>query len=136
MVQPQLYLLSILCIGLGGYILFTGSAGKSSDTILGSHTFHLILGILSAFTGVLKLLSPYDSRVYILGDLIPAVGCITSGFLLFFSIYRKERNPNDTEQAGTVDKLGDNLLNYKKSIGLILIIIAILHFLFPQALFL
>jgi len=136
MVQPQLYLLSILCISLGGYILFKGNDEKSSVTALDSHTFHLILGIISAFTGVLKLLSPYDSKVYILGDLIPALACITSGFLLFFNIYRKDKSSNAAEQTGTIDNIGDSLLHNKKSIGLILFVIAVLHFLFPQALFL
>ncbi|MDR2921825.1 MAG: hypothetical protein LBU85_00605, partial [Treponema sp.] len=94
----QLYFLSILCNGLSGYILFSGG-GEENETIENSAgklrfsihnvTFQFVLGILSAVTGVLKLLSPIENRVPILGDIVPALAGIAGGFILIFGHYRR-----------------------------------------------
>ncbi len=133
----QLYFLSILCNGLSGYILF---ASKEEQTIekglsLKNPTFHLVLGILSAVTGVLKLLSPTMDGVLLIGDLIPAAAGIAAGLLLIFGIYRQDTSAV-SENQGKLDKFGVSLLRFRKAVGLLLFAIAGIHFLFPQALFL
>jgi hypothetical protein len=75
----QLYFLSILLNGLSGYVL--GFSGNEPDTGMGNSlrfslnnsTFRLILGILTAVTGLLKLLSPIEGDVPVAGDLVPAI---------------------------------------------------------------
>jgi len=133
----QLYFLSIICNGLSGYILFAGdedvSLERSSKFSLGNPVFHLVLGIISAVTGVLKLLSPTMDGIPILGDLLPVAAGITSGLLLIFGIYRQETS--SVVETGTLDRLGTSLLRFRKSVGIGLIATALLHFLFPQALF-
>jgi hypothetical protein len=73
-------------------------------------------------------------KVYILGDLLPALGGIAAGFILIFSFYRK--HSSKVENEGRLDRIGDIFLRYKKMTGIALIVIAALHFLFPAALFL
>jgi len=135
----QLYFLSILCNGLSGYVLFAGNEGdsveKSMRFSLNNPTFHLALGILSAVTGVLKLLSPTVDKIPILGDLIPAAAGVMAGLLLIFGIYRHDYAVT-SEATGALDRLGANLLRFRKFVGLALIAVAVIHFLFPQALFL
>jgi hypothetical protein len=139
----QLYFLSILCNGLCGYILFAGNEGEESeDSInknihfsLNTPTFHLVLGILCAVTGVLKLLSPTLDGFLILGDLIPSAAGIIAGIILIFGIYRQDIS-TAPENPGALDRFGISLLRFRKAIGLGLIIVAILHFLFPKAIFL
>jgi hypothetical protein len=139
----QLYFLSILCNGLTGYILFTGSEDETAaDTIekdirfsVNTPTFHLVLGIISAVTGVLKLLSPTMDGILLLGDLIPSAAGIIAGILLIFGIYRQDISAAP-ENPGALDRLGMNLLKFRRVVGVGLIVIAFLHFLFPQALFL
>jgi len=134
----QLYFLSILCNSLSGYILFAGNeneAEENSVSFLNNPTFHLVLGILSAVTGILKLLSPSIGGILILGDLIPAAAGIMAGFMLIFGIYRKDTSMS-IESTGTLDILGANLLRFRKPIGLGLFAVSLIHFLFPQALFL
>jgi len=134
----QLYFLSILCNGLSGYILFAGNdneAEENSVSFLNNPTFHLVLGILSAVTGILKLLSPSIGGILILGDLIPAAAGVMAGFMLIFGIYRKDTSMS-IESTGTMDILGANLLRFRKPIGLGLFAVSLIHFLFPQALFL
>jgi len=139
----QLYFLSILCNGLSGYILFAGNGGEESeDSInksirfsLNTPTFHLVLGILCAVTGVLKLLSPTMDGILLLGDLLPSAAGIIAGILLIFGIYRQDISAAP-ENPGALDRFGISLLRFRRAIGLGLIIVAFLHFLFPQALFL
>jgi len=143
----QLYFLSILCNGLSGYILFAGNDGEDSeestaDSIgksirfsLNTPTFHLVLGILCAVTGILKLLSPTMDKYILLGDLVPAAAGIIAGILLIFGIYRQDVSVAP-ENPGALDRFGITLLKFRKAIGFGLIIVALLHFLFPEALFL
>jgi len=130
----QLYFLSILCNGLSGYLLFAGDENGPAEKpkFLGP-TFYLVLGIMSAVVGVLKLLSP--ERIPILGDLLPAVAGVAAGFMLIFGIYRREL-PSTAQSQGAMDRAGTSSLRFRKFIGLGLLAAALVHFLFPQALFL
>jgi len=133
----QLYFLSILCNGLSGYLLFAGNENKMIEkTRFSNPTYHLVLGILSAVVGVLKLLSPNADKILILGDLLPAAGGVAAGFLLIFGIYRQESSSAVQQTNESLDKYGVSLLRFRKSIGLGLLAVALLHFLFPQTLFL
>ena len=134
----QLYFLSILCNGLSGYILFADNTGEDLNKeplSFNNPTFHLVLGILGAVTGFLKILSPLHDKAYIVGDLLPAVAGIVAGFLLIFGIYRKEIY-SISESDKSLDYLASSLLRFRKPLGLAVFIIALLHFIFPSALFL
>jgi len=132
--MPQLYFLSILCNGFAGYVLFKDTDGDvdNSQSSLKKPTFILVLGIMCAVTGILKLLSPSFGGILILGDLIPAAAGVIAGLMLIFGIYRNDLSA----KAGELDRLGVSLLTFRKPIGLGLMVIALLHFLVPEALFL
>ena len=133
----QLYFLSIVCNGLSGYLLFSGDENEAIERSRFSNpTYHLVLGILSAVVGFLKILSPSADNLLILGDLLPAAGGIIAGFLLIFGIYRQDSFSASQAQGGTIGSLGVNLLRFRKFIGLGLMVIAILHFLFHDINFL
>lgn len=137
----QLYFLSILCNGLCGFILF---ADNNEETVtkfqfpVNNPTFHLILGIISAVTGVLKLLSPSMDRIPVIGDLVPAAAGIIAGFVMIFGIYRKDitSSAGGGQSGKSLEDLGSALLSFRKPLGLVLLAIALIHFLLPQALFL
>jgi hypothetical protein len=134
----QFYFLSILLNGLSGYVLsFRGNEPELSveDSLrfsLNNSVFRLILGILSAVTGLLKLLSPMEGDVPVVGDLLPALLGLAAGFTLLFGYYR-ERSTVESEQ---VNRLDETIGRYKKWLGFFLLVSAALHFLFPQALLL
>jgi len=136
----QLYFLSIILNGLAGLLLVFGDTIEGDSTAKGirlfvsSGGFRLVLGILAALTGFLKFLSPYNDTTPILGDLLPAVAGIGAGFILIFGFYRENSVKNNDE--GNLDRIGDALLRYKKAAGVVLLVVAVLHFLFPPALFL
>jgi len=136
----QLYFLSILCNCLCGYILFSGDNNDAETSIdknmrfsLNNPAYHLILGIVTIFTGVMKLLSPTMGTLPILGDLVPSLSGICAGLLMIFGIYRRENAVSET--SGTFERLCESLLRFRKQIGIGLFVIALLHFLFPTAFF-
>jgi hypothetical protein len=148
----QLYFLSILFNAVTGFVLVTDSddlslnhqdsEGKAGFS-LHNETFRLILGILTAITGILVLLSPYTVLIIkdgipisrgipVIGDLVPSLVGIAAGFSLIWSFYRER----SSFAGGKLEHLGETFLKYKKWLGFAVIVIAVLHFLFPQALLL
>jgi len=113
---------------------FEGKATEDAKSSPFSGGFKLIVGILAAAVGFLKLFSPYGNQIPVLGDLVPAVAGFVAGFMLLYGFYRD--NGSGVGANGTVDRIGELLLRYKKQIGFACIAAAALHFLFPTALFL
>jgi hypothetical protein len=138
----QLYFLSVLFNGLSGYVFILGDR-EEKGTIesgfkfsFGNDTFRLVLGILSAVMGLLKLLSPSMDNILILGDLLPALMGLLAGFILIFGYYREHSSAENQGEKGKLDRIGEALLKCRKGFGFILLVTALLHFIFPQALFL
>jgi len=128
-----------LCNGIAGFLFVYGDAfeGKSDDGLKSSSFaggFKLIVGIIAAVTGILKLFDPVREQVPILGDLVPAVTGIVAGFMLVYGFYRD--NVSKADDSGKLDMAGNVLILYKKPIGIACIAVAVLHFLFYGALFL
>jgi len=132
----QFYFLTIFLNALTGYILFTGDAGNvlefKSNFTLNDETFKLVLGILSVVTGLLKLLSPIEGDIPIIGDIVPAVTNFLSGFILIYEYYRTR----SSMETSDTERIGKMLMGNKKIIGMAAIVAAILHFLFPKVLLL
>jgi hypothetical protein len=134
----QFYFLSILLNGLSGYILSVGgdepeaTIENSIRLSLKNNVFRLVLGILTAVTGLLKLLSPIEGDIPVIGDLIPALLGLAAGFILFFGYYREQ----STVESEKINHLDEQIGRYKKWLGFILLASSVLHFLFPQALLL
>jgi hypothetical protein len=132
----QLYLLSIVFNGLTGLLFIFGDFRKnnteehSAPFSFDGDGFRLILGIVTAVTAVLKLLSPVKG-IPILGDLLPAVTGIIAGFVLIFGFYRNHSSQIDTE--GTISHFGEFFLIHQKAAGVTLLIVALLHFIFAEA---
>jgi len=121
---------------LAGFILLMGDEGGDlgfRNFSFKNEVFRLVVGILSALTGLLKLLSVIEGDVPVAGDLFPAVTGLLSGFLLIFAYYRSHSSLEVTEHTEKIDRL---LVANKKIIGVAALIAAVLHFLFPKVLLL
>ena len=141
----QLYFMSVLLNGIIGFLFIFEDTGendsieKSMKFSFFSGGFRLILGILTALTGLLKLFLPVKgdtafTGIPILGDFIPALAGIAGGFVLLFGFYKEHTAGSGKEND--LDRIGDAFLRYKKVSGFVIAAIALLHFLFPKALFL
>ena len=133
----QFYFLTVFLNALAGYILFTGDENGvlefRSDFSLRDETFKFIVGILSVVTGLLKILSPIEGDIPVIGDLVPGIANFLSGFILIFEYYRNRSSMDNSERTDRIDRI---LIRNKKIIGAAAIIAAILHFLFPKVLLL
>ncbi|MDR1898799.1 MAG: hypothetical protein LBQ55_02205 [Treponema sp.] len=134
----QFYFLSILFNLVSGYLLITDKAEdeesveNSMKFSINAGTLKLILGVLTALTGLLKLLSSVEGDVPVAGDLLPALTGMAAGVFLVFSYYR-ERSTLETD---TIRHTGEIILKHKKWVGMVAVAAALLHFLFPRVLFL
>ena len=130
----QFYLISVSLNALAGYYLFFRSEISETQTGLSLHneTVKLIVGILSALTGIVKLLSPIQG-IAVIGDFFPAVMGILCGFILIYEFYKNRATIDDAEQE---EKVSGIILSNKKYIGAAALIFAVLHFIFPRVPFL
>ena len=128
----QFYFLSIFLNLLAGYLLFfwdeNGSSESKNNFSLQGDTFILVVGILSALTGLVKLFSPIGRAIPIIGDLIPAAVGLICGFVLLFGYYQRRTSIEDSEHTKKIEGL---LAGNKKIIGAAAFVAAVLHFLFP-----
>ena len=136
----QFYFLSILLNFIAGYILFTNKTPQTENEILETKTpalfkdktFKLVIGILCCFTALVKLLTSFPGAVPILGDLIPSVAGILGGGSLLIEYYISQ-SPTETKLN---PKLETIFIANKKYIGILCILSAFLHFLFPKVILL
>jgi hypothetical protein len=131
----QFYFLSVFLNALTGYALAGGEEGElgvRGGFSLSDETVRLVLGILCMVTGLLKLLSPAEGGLPILGDLVPALIGLFAGFVLVFEYYRSHA----TLESDQADRLHEGFSRNKKLLGFITVICAVLHFLFPGVLLL
>jgi hypothetical protein len=133
----QFYFLSIVLNALAGYLLFSGDESDALEFkggfSLKDETFKLVVGILSALTGLLKILSSVEGDVRVVGDLVPAITGLLGGFVLVFEYYRNRSSPEISDGAEKMDRF---FSANKKIIGIVSLVAAVLHFLFPRVLFL
>ncbi|ADN01704.1 hypothetical protein [Spirochaeta thermophila] len=141
----QFYALSVLTNFMSGIILAqetfserTGITALFNPEVLRSKTFLLVWGILTAVTGVFKILSVTEGDVIIVGDLLPAIAGLASGIALLLMFYRERRTPSEGAEVGSdaVDRIDALLSQNKTLVGVLSVVAALLHFLFPRVLFL
>ena len=91
-----------------------------------------LIGILCCFTALIKLLSSFPGAVPIIGDLLPSVAGLLGGISLLIDYY-KHTSRSDSSMNPKFELL---FIQNKKYIGIICILSAILHFLFPRVIIL
>lgn len=95
-------------------------------------SFRLVLGILMVLTGLMKLLSPIQYDVPVVGDLIPALAGLFGGFSILLEWYRNK----STLGVNLPEVLDKIFVDGRKYLGIFCIAAAVLHFIFPRVLFL
>ena len=135
----QFYLLAVIMNILGGIFLAAPMLQEKmpilqslQEALKINIASRMILIILALIVGIFKLLSVTRGDVAVVGDLLPALGLLVLAVVFFLDYY--------TEQSEVRSQFIENLqkvfVNHKSTIGIGLIIIGLLHFLFPRVLFL
>ncbi|MFP4364794.1 MAG: hypothetical protein ACLFR1_13110 [Spirochaetia bacterium] len=134
----QFYFLSVIANLLAGFALCSEyfeekmGAFEAVRVFLENTAFRNVVALVAVITGVLKLLSVTSGDMVFFGDLIPSVTGIFLGLLLFLDYYR-----NRSEVVSpTIEKMEQLFLARKAVFGVIGIIVAVLHFVFPGVLLL
>lgn len=110
----------------------SGSLKELAVPFLGDKTFQLVVGILSALTGLMKLLSPIQYDIAIIGDLVPSLAGLFAGAVLLLDWYQ-DHSEIELTLPGS---LQDIYTGGRKYLGIFCVIAAVLHFIFPRVLFL
>ena len=109
-----------------------GEFKKIAVSFLGDKTLQLVVGILSVLTGLMKLLTPIQYDIPVVGDLVPAFAGLVAGAILLLDWYQ-ERSEVQFSLPGP---LSVAYTSGRKYIGVFCLIAAVLHFIFPTAMFL
>ncbi len=94
----------------------------------------LRIGLISSLlvVGILKIISVFIGDVIIVGDLLPVLALLTSGFTLLVE-YISEGNE---AEKGFIIKMDSIFVKRSSIVGVAAIVIGVLHFIFPSVLFL
>jgi hypothetical protein len=131
----QFYFLSVLCTLVGSLALVVSDLSNKLTSlvpvreILTGKGMQITLGFASLIVGVIKFFvrAPWDS-VAVVGDLLPALVGIGVGLALLADFFREKAGESNAvvEKASTLTKV------YHIPLGIVGLITAILHFLFPS----
>jgi hypothetical protein len=130
----QVYFLSILCNALSGFVLLSGGPKTESvpKDLFNNPSFRFVLGIVTAVVGLLKLLSVVPGNYPVVGDIVPAAGGLAAGAMLIYEFYKEHA----TITSPSVERVSAFASARQRIIAGVSIATAVLHFLFPTALFL
>jgi hypothetical protein len=141
----QIYLLTIFYIYLGAALLLVDQYGgrylillrwKNFVTTKGVNSF--ILFVVGLLLAVIKIFFPIKPGPPLLGDLFVVFGLLVSSlYNLTLFVRRKMSDKKPVKiKAEAIHKTGSLIENHKRNLGLLLVVIASLHFLFPTAILL
>lgn len=122
----QFYFLSVFFNLFAGFVLFNEKKQIIELSVLQDKAFRIVLGVLTGLTGVIKLFVVVKTSVVILGDFIPAIVGIAGGITLFLQ-GDNERMPEWFNKIFVTNKF---------IVGIACLAAALLHFVFPGAMFL
>ncbi len=134
----QFYFLSVITNLLAGLLLSADMlegkfAGLSSfKKIFEGNSSKMFFGVFTGIIGFLKFLSATEGDVVVVGDLLPAIFGLGMGIALVVDYYKSKSDV----VTPAVENINALVVKNKGIIGILGLIVAFLHFLFPRVLFL
>ena len=122
----QFYFLSVFFNLFAGFVLVNEKKQIIEISIFKERVFRIVLGVLAAVTGFIKLFVVVKTSVVILGDFIPAVAGVAGGITLLIQ-------EGEQKFAPWFEKI---FVTNKYIVGIACLCAALLHFVFPGAMFL
>lgn len=131
----QFYLLAVVLCAVCGYLFAFGDSkaiilSENIENVQSNKTFALVIGLLCLVTGIFKLISPVRG-VPVFGDFLPSLALLFAAISNLLDYYKATTTvgltlPNFFEKV---------LVENRRYAGIIILIIAFLHFLLPGLLF-
>jgi hypothetical protein len=135
----QFYLLAVILNILGGLILAAPLLQEKIPMLEKLHeglriniASRMVFILISLVVGIFKILSVTKGDVAVVGDLLPALSLLLMAGVFFLDYYKEQSDIG----FSFIDKLQRIFVDNKSAIGIILVVIGLLHFLFPRVLFL
>ena len=98
-------------------------------SVFNNRIFRLVVGVLSIFVAIIKLLSPMD--VPFIGDILPALAGMLGGFAFLVEYY--EISSEGSSLNETVESI---FIDSRRFLGLICLAVGVIHFLIPRVILL
>ena len=148
----QFYVLALAFMLYGAAVLLADEYGEKVNILLKikeihsvNQTFSIVLIVLTAVVGILKLISPTSPGPVVIGDFLPAVNLIALAIFFAFDLTRKQKKSEDDSASG--DSENENVFSdsdplikvqtfyykNKKLLGYATLCVVLFHFLFPGA---
>jgi len=121
----QFYFLSVFFNLLTGFVLINEQKHFIELAVFEERVFRIILGAVTAVTGLIKLFVVVHTSAVIVGDFIPALAGVAAGITLLI----QDQNAQLPEWFKKI------FITNKFIVGIVAFAAAILHFVFPGALF-
>ncbi len=145
----QFYFLSLVLLIVGAIILLEDQFASRVPLVqtvrsycLDSTTSRVVLIVITATVGIMKLITPINPGPAVIGDLFPAINLLgLCGFYIFegkrleaSAVEEVEVNMEEGEQPEeSIEKVKSFYYTNKKIIGYVTVGVAFFHFLFPGA---
>lgn len=147
----QFYVLTIIFLVIGALILLHDEYGerfpvitRMQNIIFNNQTNTIVLLVLTAVTGLLKMISPIAPGPVVLGDFLPSVTLLSMAVFYTFEMKSLSTEQEDMDEdeiledasfvdSEIVDKAEGFYYKNKKIIGYVILGVAFFHFLFPGA---
>ncbi|MCK5200689.1 MAG: hypothetical protein KAR21_20180 [Spirochaetales bacterium] len=135
----QFYFLSVCLNILGGLVLAAPHFSERFPGILSLRGYifdksGLRIGLIAALLliGVMKIISVSNGDVIIVGDLLPSLTLLLSGFTLLVEFIFE----NKESESGFLKKMDSIFVKHASITGIAALVAGGLHFIFPTVLFL
>lgn len=135
----QFYFLSICLNVLGGLVLAAPHFSERLPGILSLREYiidktGLRIGLIAALLliGVMKIINVSPGDIIIVGDLLPALTLLLSGFTLLVEFIFE----NNESESGFLKKMDSVFVKHASITGIAALVAGGLHFIFPTVLFL
>lgn len=135
----QVYFLTVAYLLIGGGVLLGDEYGGRSHLLLRlknsvntSKITHLVFIVVGLFTTFWKIFLPIAPGPPLLGDLLPTLSTLTLAIYYLVGLKRLMGGGKEKELA-VVTHTSSYLERNKRNLGLFIVAVALLHFLFPQA---
>jgi hypothetical protein len=134
----QLYFLSVAFNLIAGYSLSSDAITRKAPRLaalgdlLALRSARLAVGLSVIVVGFITLFVPAGGGVLIIGDLIPSIVGLGMGIASLFEVFRQEA----VFPSESAEKSERPHLDYRVTLGLLGMAVAILHFFLPERPFL
>ncbi len=149
----QFYVLALAFMLYGAAILLADEYGEKFKILwrikelhLINQTFTIVMIVLTAVVGLLKLIGPTSPGPVVIGDFLPAINLLALAVFFAFDVKRSRQAEDSGDQhagggdgeelftdSDALNKVKSFYYKNKKILGYTTLVVALLHFLFPGA---